>query len=356
LDLSLGCFYEAYSKCTIDDALFSANATSINDIKLKTLLISDFSSSFRNNGYNSYFRATQLDRVYKLELTKTVIGKTLKTDLIIPLSMLPILNCVPVKPKFKHIWWESITSTYIVRPNKRTLKQLDKLNNKMINYEECVSTFVRHGDKGVEMTLLNFSSYSNAVQLLWNNGLVPRSQSLLSSYNDEISNNISNIHNSIDQAIDIDYYQYHSNEILSSNGTLFLTTDDELVIEEAINWGKLYNWNIQYTNLFDRSKITASLTWHEKIRLKKHVHDDYEYMSILLNLYYSLKCEAWVCTMMSNSCRIIDELRSTLGAKANRIFADINTETCLIPPCLSEISKEYILHDRKNLTHILNTF
>lgn len=356
---NLGCFYESFSKCTIEDALFSANVTSVNDKEIKTLLVSDFVSSFRNEGYNNYFRFTQIDKLYKLELTKSIRnGKTVKSDLIIPLSILPILNCVPLKIKFKHFWWEAILSTYIIRPNKRTLKQLDKLNNKTINYEECISTFVRHGDKGVEMKLLNFSSYSSAVQLLWNNGLVPESYSILSSYNDEISKNISNIHKAIDQSYNVEYYLYHSKEILSSNGTLFLTTDDELVIKEANSWGKSNNWNIQYTNLFDRSKITAALTWHEKSKLKYQIHDNYEYMSILLNLYYSLKCEAWVCTMMSNSCRIIDELRSTIGAKANRIFADINIETCPVsPPCLSEINNQYTLKShRENLTDALNTF
>jgi hypothetical protein len=39
---------------------------------------------------------------------------------------------------------------------------------------------------------------------------------------------------------------------------------------------------------------------------------------MLLNLYYSLRSEAFVCTLKSNSCRIIDEMRATVGGKANR--------------------------------------
>jgi hypothetical protein len=64
------------------------------------------------------------------------------------------------------------------------------------------------------------------------------------------------------------------------------------------------------------------------------VHDKLEYISMLLNLYYSLRSEAYVCTLKSNSCRIIDEMRATVGAKANRFFADLSIETCSKPPCI----------------------
>lgn len=69
------------------------------------------------------------------------------------------------------------------------------------------------------------------------------------------------------------------------------------------------------------------------------IHHELEYISMLLNLYYSLRCEAWVCTLASNSCRIIDQLRATIGGKANRHFADLSVETCHHPPCLVGITE-----------------
>lgn len=36
------------------------------------------------------------------------------------------------------------------------------------------------------------------------------------------------------------------------NGTMFLTTEDPKVIEEADAWGKENHWKVMYTNLFDR--------------------------------------------------------------------------------------------------------
>lgn len=69
------------------------------------------------------------------------------------------------------------------------------------------------------------------------------------------------------------------------------------------------------------------------------VHDKLEYISMLLNLYYSLRSEAYVCTLASNSCRIIDEMRATIGGKANRFYADLSIETCPHPPCMDADDK-----------------
>jgi hypothetical protein len=59
-----------------------------------------------------------------------------------------------------------------------------------------------------------------------------------------------------------------------------------------------------------------------------------QYISMLLNLYYALRCEAWVCTLASNSCCIMDELRATVGGKANRYYTDLSVGSCARPPCL----------------------
>ena len=41
--------------------------------------------------------------------------------------------------------------------------------------------------------------------------------------------------------------------------------------------------------------------------------DFLEYTSMLLNLEYALKCDAFVGTLASNWCRLVDELRATVG-------------------------------------------
>ncbi len=64
-------------------------------------------------------------------------------------------------------------------------------------------------------------------------------------------------------------------------------------------------------------------------------YHDLEYLSMLLNLDVSLRCDAWVCTLASGWCRLIDHLRATVGNKAQYIYADISEETCPHPPCYS---------------------
>lgn len=127
---------------------------------------------------------------------------------------------------------------------------------------------------------------------------------------------------------------------LPGNGTLFITTEDPAVLAAAEEFAKQNHWKISYTNLFDRSKQTASKTWDEQHKKNTvAVHDDLEYMSMLLNLYISSKCEAWVCTIASNSCRIMDEIRATIGGKANRHYADISKETCEDVPCVNNYAR-----------------
>jgi len=166
--------------------------------------------------------------------------------------------------------------------------------------------------KGIEMQLLDFSLYRETAEMMWTTGLTPASR----------RNYLLDSSNSSDAKGRV-------------NGTLFITTEDPAVLKEAQEWGKDNNWNIAFTNLFDRSVQTAYKTWEEIHRRGyKPVHDDLEYVSMLLNLQYALRCETWVCTLASNSCRVIDELRATVGGKANRKFADLSAETCTVPPCI----------------------
>ncbi|KAJ1417772.1 hypothetical protein B484DRAFT_146928 [Ochromonadaceae sp. CCMP2298] len=119
------------------------------------------------------------------------------------------------------------------------------------------------------------------------------------------------------------------------NGTVFLTTEDPEVIEQANSWGAAHRWSVVYTQLFDRAQMTARKTWDEQQKKGSvAVHNELEYISMLLNLYYALRCEAWVCTLASNSCRIMDELRATVGGKANRYYTDLSVGSCAHPPCL----------------------
>jgi hypothetical protein len=136
--------------------------------------------------------------------------------------------------------------------------------------------------------------------------------------------------------------------LLPSNGTLFITTEDPQVLVDAESWGAANHWTILFTNLFDRSQQTAYKTWDEQHKKGTvATHDVLEYISMILNLQYAIQCEAWVCTLASNSCRIIDELRATIGGKANRFYADLSGETCSNPPCIEDHGRINSFGERK---------
>jgi hypothetical protein len=79
-----------------------------------------------------------------------------------------------------------VSATFYVRPNAATLKALDKYRTLPIkvkgtnsyrnqsvaltvpdeNNGQCISIYVRRGDKGVEMKLVGFEHYANAVKVI----------------------------------------------------------------------------------------------------------------------------------------------------------------------------------------------
>lgn len=74
--------------------------------------------------------------------------------------------------------------------------------------------------------------------------------------------------------------------------------------------------------------------WPRDLEKKLPANHEYEYFSYILHLSEILSCDAVICTIPSNFCRIIDELRTTVGGSANGFNADVSTETCQRVPCI----------------------
>ncbi|KAJ1444108.1 hypothetical protein B484DRAFT_389008 [Ochromonadaceae sp. CCMP2298] len=65
-------------------------------------------------------------------------------------------------------------------------------------------------------------------------------------------------------------------------------------------------------------------------------HGQWEYFAMIVNLDAHIRCSAFVCTMRSNYCRLVDELRAAMGHKANRHYADLSCGNgCIDPPSTS---------------------
>ena len=299
---NLHCYYQFLSKCTYQDALRAYGDVN----RLPNHFVGDFQDSFLSDDA----RQSAIDRFageQSFNLIFTYGGPKYDTSVLLaPRQVHYLIDCSPVVNLARHYWWKAVSSAYVARPSLATVRELQRLSNLPIgDTRNCVSMFVRHGDKGIEMKLHDFDEYRDVAEYMWRSDFVPGTT--LREY-----------------------------PRFPKNGTMFITTEDPQVLSDADAWGKENNWNIVYTDLFDRAKMTAFKTHDEQHKKGTvAVHDDLEYLSMMLNMQYAVQCEAWVCTLASNSCRLMDELRVTVGGKLNRHYADLSTETCSRPPCLN---------------------
>ncbi len=170
--------------------------------------------------------------------------------------------------------------------------------------------YIRRGDKHVEAKPVPVQEYINALALL--------------SISDKYAHDGHNTNNNVSQSI-----------------AIFLGTEDSGVIAEMCAWaaglhkhGKSYELFI--TEVFNRKGLFAerNAAARRKPTASTPDHHPEEYLSMLLNVQYLVRGTAYICTLSSNFCRIIDELRATVGAKADHTFVDLSKETCGQPPCM----------------------
>lgn len=95
---------------------------------------------------------------------------------------------------------------------------------------------------------------------------------------------------------------------------IFLSTEDPRTVEF---FARQPLWDVSYTNVTrkpDGGKSTLAYV--------AEIGGYEEMMNSLVNLDLALECDAWVGTMSSNWCRLIDELRATVRCKAHGQYLD----------------------------------
>ena len=285
------CYYEPLSSCSVSEwDMKSAKKLKNQDICLKNCPLK----------YRKEFNSA---KILLIDFSNIEFYSK-----FIPTAFSHILESSRIPVAFQYYWWRAVSAAYYIRPNRATLDYLSKLRTLPITNDDiCVGMHVRHGDKDSEMTLIPFKEYAAVAETMRTTGLI-------------------------------------ANAATSGRKiAIFLVTEDPTVLREADAWANASStWRVVYTNLFNRENVVAKLNTVDRIPnavslrsggnlLRPH---DLEYISMLLNLEYALKCDAWVCTLASNSCRLIDELRATVGGKANKPFADLSQESCSKPPCI----------------------
>ena len=327
----------------------------------------------------------------------------------IPADFQDLLACVKMSSQgYAHWWWRAVTASFFLRPNEATLALLQLHEDPAVKAADgmCVSAYVRHGDKGLEMSLIPFTAYADAAYCMWQQPPIPPLQALHNSSSSNSSTKNHTVNTSVTDCSEFwanaalntgAVYNTPQQRQLTTKPTLFpktvrkvpgsaahiadrhkiiagaagrnsgsqsglnwpppkpvpitapllqsfnssihpklvyLGSEDPLVFTEARVWAERHNITLRYSNI---SQILLS----DKQGIMKHrdmenimpTNRQMEYFSYLLHLNDLLKC-----TLASNYCRLVDELRATVGGKANAYFADLTLESCATPPCVRPFS------------------
>lgn len=253
------CYFEPISSCTIADALGHRTVSEATWEKIPWLDAKNYK--------------TNKDRVLKEYLDHC--GSCYITRETNPDMFHDLLRAGNIPLSF-YYWWRAQGTAYVVRPNERTLRELERRRTLIFNGEDIkegtISVHVRHGDKWIESQLASDETFfKNAEKLLDNNqGLKRR---------------------------------------------IFLSTEDA---ETVKYFSKLQWWNVRWTDvkrIHDNStgpaKFASQIGWTE------------EFLNSLLSLQLALECDGWVGMITSNWNRLIDELRSTIRCKYDHPYLDV---------------------------------
>jgi hypothetical protein len=223
------------------------------------------------------------------------------TRTFVPKQFVPMLTCAGMKLQNQYLWWRAISISYFIRPNQATLKLLKEHQDEYLKSVngQCASTYIRHGDKGIEMQLVQTSTYITVADQIWQREELP------------------------------------SGMLSGQQKVFYVASDDYEAMERVKEWGRTNNVVVRYSNLSqtilsDRVKVLKQHDMERGFRKSREM----EYFSYILHLADTIQCEVFICTYPSNYCRLIDELRTTVGGKANRLSVDLSMETCPTrPPC-----------------------
>lgn len=196
---------------------------------------------------------------------------------LVPPPFNEFLAATSYRPEKHFYWWRAVSAAYIVRPNKRTLGAIEERKKAIYPAitvpQGATAVHVRHGDKGMESPLVADDIYVDMLN------------SLYSNYSEEWR--------------------------LTRN--VFLSTEDEATVEY---FKGLQDWDATYTDVERFRDARSPMAHASKIGKSK------ELLNSLVSLDLALECDAFIMTLSSNWCRLIDELRATVRCKADRPFLD----------------------------------
>ncbi|CAE7490126.1 set5 [Symbiodinium necroappetens] len=230
----------------------------------------------------------------------------------VPTRFHEMLAQSPIKKDFWLYWWRAQSITYLLRFQERTRHAIDKLrsetlvscgqhaNSSGVLATGSIATFVRHGFKKQERVVEHdLGDYIREMQRL-----AAGRQGLRILHREVAESNAS--------------FRYPAESFAARN--IFVSTDDPAVIKAARKLCR-QGWNVTYVE-----KKRANYDPWMHLRPGKATRT--EVLSAFMNLELALESDAWVCTLSSNWCRLIDELRMTAAAKASQPFLNLEKVPC----------------------------
>lgn len=203
-----------------------------------------------------------------------------------------------------HRWVRSVDVPFTIR--KQALQPLEELP------AGSVALHVRHGDKIIEMKMLPFEQYAEKAERLaeGDQGIPVLEPSIASS----------------DQTFFFPKGAF-------SGRTMFVSTEDPDVVFEALSLARLSQnpWSIAFTEENRTNDILMDMVMRKSAGKAT--------LESFLNLELALEADAWVCTLQSNWCQLIDELRMTIAGKASFPYINIRSE---LNSAFPEIGNSYV--------------
>lgn len=256
------CYFEPVSSCTLADVAKVLSAEVMNLVNVPEL------------------SGVEHDRPDELVLK---LSGAPRDRLLRPPILQMLLDTSPIDPTKHYYWWRAQSAAFLVRPNNRTLEYMNvqrmKVFPKDVIDKGTISCHIRRGDKWTETTVTEDAAYMKVIE------------DLLA---------VADVKN------------------LGLKREIFLSTEDP----EAVNYFQtLEGWSVHFTNVPrkpDQQKTT--------MQYAREIGPAREMIFSLINLDLALKCDAWVGTLSSNWCRLIDELRSTVRCKAGGLYQDAQQE------------------------------
>ncbi len=100
--------------------------------------------------------------------------------------------------------------------------------------------------------------------------------------------------------------------------SIFLSTEDPATVKIFMRQPQ---WDVSFTNVPRKPDANRST-----LAYVAEIGGDEEMLNSLVNLDLALECDAWIGTLSSNWCRLIDELRATVRCKAHGTYLDAEQE------------------------------